>query len=240
MGAGKHTGGQVPDGLEGLAHDGGGAQQEAVGVEQFFGHLGGICLHHVIKAHIDAALVRDTLGDGLSQLSSVAVGADVGNDDGGPGVRVDDGGPLLVGIQHVGNAGVQHRAVAGADHLQLQGAHPLQSVQHKALEGADDAVVVILGGLPVALLVGNGAGQDTVAGVVGTEGVTGDQHLVLSDIGVHGVRPVEVGNHHELQRLIVQLQGLAVLDGNGVEISIDDLFQKVDGAARWPRSSAGD
>ena len=115
----------------------GGAQQEAVGVEQFFGHLGGICLHHVIKAHIDAALVRDTLGDGLSQLSSVAVGADVGNDDGGPGVRVDDGGPLLVGIQHVGNAGVQHRAVAGADHLQLQtfyniqGFFSLHSIRHQ-------------------------------------------------------------------------------------------------------------
>ena len=231
VGAGKHAGGQVPDGLEGLTHDGGGAQQETVGVEELLSHFAGVGLHHVIQAHVDAALVRDTLGNGLGQLAGVAVGTDIGNNDGGPGVRIDDGGPLLVGIQHVGNAGVQHRAVAGADHLQLQRTHPLQSVQHKALEGADDAVVVILGGLPVALLVGNGAGQDTVAGVVGTEGVAGDQHLVLPDIGVHGVGPVEVGNHHELQSLVVQLQSLAVLDGDGVEIPIDDLFQKVDGAA---------
>ena len=121
--------------------------------------------------------------------------------------------------------------MAGADHLQLQRTHPLQGIQHEALEGADDAVVVILGGLPIALLVGNGAGQDAVAGVVGTEGVAGDQHLVLPDIGVHGAGPVEVGNHHELQSLVVQLQSLAVLDGDGVEIPIDDLFQKVDGAA---------
>ena len=158
VGAGKHAGGQVPDGLECLAHDGGGAQQEAVGVEELLSHFAGVGLHHVIQAHVDAALVRDTLGNGLGQLAGVAVGADVGNDNSGPGVRIDDGGPLLVSIQHMGNSRIQHRAVAGADHLQLQGTHPLQGIQHEALEGANDAVVVILGSLPVALLVGNGAG----------------------------------------------------------------------------------
>ncbi len=86
MGGGKHTGGQVPDGLQGLAHDGRGAQEETVGIEEFPRHLGGVCLHHVIGAHVDVAALPDALGDGLGQLASVAVGADVGDDDGGLGL----------------------------------------------------------------------------------------------------------------------------------------------------------
>ena len=229
VGSGEHAGGEVPDGLEGLPHDGGGAQKKAVGVEELLPHLSGVGGDHIVGPHIDAAHGADALCDGLRQLPGVAVGADVGDDDRGPGIGVDDGGPLLIGVQHPGDIAVQHRAVAGADHLQLQGPHPPQGVQHEGLVGADDAVVVVLGGPQIALVVGDLAGQDAVAGVVGAEGVAGHQELVLPDIGVHGVGPVEVGHHHELQGPAVQRQGLAVPDGEGVEIPVDDLLEEADG-----------
>ena len=224
MGSRKHAGGQVPDGFQRLAHDGGGTQQEAVRVEQFLGHLSGVGGNHVVAAHVDLPGAADALGDGFGQAAGVAVGTHVRNNHGGPGVGIDHGGPFLIGVQHPVDAGVQHRAVAGADHRHIQGAHPAQRVPHEGLERPDDAVKIVFGGPQVAVPVGDLAGQDVRAGIVGAEGVAGHQHLVLPDIGVHGVGPVQVGHHHELQGLVVQGQGLAIPDGDGVEIPVDDLF----------------
>ena len=231
VGGGEHAGGQVPDGLEGLTHDGGGAEEDAVGEQQLLGHLAGVGHHHVIGAHVDLPALGDALADGLGQLPGVAVGADVGDDDGGPGVGVDHGAPLLIGVQHPGDVGVQHGAVARADHVQLQLPHPAQGLGHEGLVGADDVVEVVLGGPEIPVVVGDLAHQHLVHGVVAAEGVAGDQGPVLPDVGVHGVGPVEVGHHQELQRLVVQLQGHAVGDGHGVEVPVDDLLQKVDGTA---------
>ena len=129
--------------------------------------------------------------------------------------------------------------MAGADHLQLQGTHPAQGIPHEGLEGADDAVKIVFGGPQVPLPVGDLAGQDVRASVVGTEGVAGHQHLILPDIGVHGVGPVQVGHYQKFQSLVVQSQSLAVPDGDGVKVPVDDLFQEIDGTAGGHDLDAG-
>ena len=40
---------------------------------------------------------------------------------------------------------------------------------------------------------------------------------------------MEVRDHHKLQGLAVQLQGLTVPDGDGVEVPVDDLLEEADG-----------
>jgi len=64
---------------------------------------------------------------------------------------------------------------------------------------------------------------------VGAEGIAGEQRLVRGVIGVHGIRPVQVRQDHELQGAVAELQRIVLLDRDRLEIMIDDLLQEVDG-----------
>ena len=231
VGGGKHARGEIPDGLKGLPYNSGSAQEEAVGIEKLLPYLSSVGSNHIVSAHVDLPSGANPFSNGLRQLSGVAIGTDIGNNDRGTRIGVDDSGPLLISLQHPGNVTVQHRAMAGADHVQGQRLYTAQGVQHERLVRPDDAVIVILGGPEIALVIRHLTGQDTIAGVVGAEGVTGNQDLVLPDIGVHGIRPVKVGHHHELQGLSIQLQSLAVPDRDGVEVPVNNLLKKTNGAA---------
>ena len=208
-------------------------------MEQLLPHLGGIRLYHVVEPHVHRSACLDALRNGLGQHAGVAVRADIRNDDRRSGVWIPGGGPLLIGLEHPVDLLVQNRAVSRTDHVYCKGLDPLKRLAHKGFIGPDDAVKVVFRGPAVAFPVGDRAEQHAVHGIVRAEGIAGDKNPVLGDIGIHGVRPVEVGYHDEFQRLVIHRQRLPVLDGNRVKITVYDFPEKLQRTARPHDLQAG-
>ena len=236
----EHAQRELPDGGQSLAHDGGGTHQDTVGLPQLRGHGVDVAGDHVIGFHRDVARVPDAGGDALCQLGGVAVGADVGHHHQLARALGRQRAPLAVQVEDLVEVAVQHGAVAGADHPNIHACDLFQRVGHIGVgEGADDVVEVILRSPEIALLIRHGGAEDAGMAVMAAEGVAGEEYAVLLHIGVHGVGPVEVGQHHEAQRLAAQRQGVPVFYGHGVEVPVDDLLQEPDGGAGAHDHQAG-
>ena len=234
-----HRKGQVVDGLQGFAQDGGSTEEIAVGGGHIRGQILLIVEYKVIAADLGAGVLY-ALCDDFRQLLGIAVGADIGHDHQFLFLLCGSLAPLAVPAEDLVEMRVQNGAVAAADVLDLQILNALQGVVHVGIgEGADDAVKVVFGGVGVACLVRHGGSDDAFRGIVGAEGVAGEEGLHFRHIGIHGVRPVEVGQDHELQGLVPQGQGHAVGDGDAVEILVDDVLEELDGGAGGHHGDVG-
>ena len=234
-----HGKGQVVDGLKSFPQDGGGAEEIAVGGGHIRGQVLLIVEYQVIAADLGAGVLH-ALCDDFRQLLCIAVGADIGHDHQFLFLLRGSLAPLAVPAEDLVEIRIQYRAVAAADVFDLQIFDPLQSVVHVGIgEGADDAVEIVFSGFGVACLVRHGGPDDAFRGIVGAEGVAGEEGLYLRYIGIHGVRPVEVGQDHEFQGLVPQGQGHAVGDGDAVEILVDDVLEELDGGTGGHHSDVG-
>ena len=224
-----HGKGQVVDGLQGFAQDGGGAEEIAVGRSHVRGQVLLIIKYQVVAADLCAGVLY-ALCDDFGQLPGIAVGADVRHDHQLLFLLRGSLAPLPVPAEDLIEMRIQNGAVAAADVFDLQILNTFQGVVHVGIgEGADDAVEIVFGGFGVARFIRNGGSDDAVCGIVGAEGVAGEEGLHFRYIGIHGVRPVEVGQDHEFQGLVTQGQGHAVGNGDAVEILVDDVFEELDG-----------
>ena len=118
--------------------------------------------------------------------------------------------------------------MAGADQLGLR-RHRVQAVQHRRLEGPEDAVEVVLQlGLVVDPVLGVDAGvhHGGLAEVAAQE-VAGEEGLVRRVPGEHGVRPVEQGGAEEGEGLAPQVQGVPVLYHPAGEVLVGDGGEKL-------------
>ena len=233
---------QVPDGRKRLAEDGGRAQQERVALRQLRAHRRGVGGHHIVipDLRLVAAGVRDARADAPRQFAGVAVGVDVGDDHQLLVPRRGHRAPLAVERDDLVDVAVMHRTVACADHVELQVLDTVQRVIHERMpERAYDVVEVILGRAEVALCIRHSAAKDALVAVVTAKRVAGEQHAVLLDIGVHRIRPVELGQDHKAQRLAAQRQRVAVLHRAAVEVVVDDLLQEAKGGGGADDHGAG-
>ena len=59
---------------------------------------------------------------------------------------------------------------------------------------------------------------------MGAKGIAGHQNLLLLDKCVHGIRPVQVWNQHEMQRPLANGHPLAVLHRNADKVPVHNFF----------------
>ena len=176
---------------------------------------------------LDVSRVPQALFNRLGQLPGVAIGADVGDDDRLLRKRAVRLAPFCIEVDDLAHMAVQHRAVAGQDHLDVEILDPFKRRRHvRPLEWANDAVKVVPERFQIAFLVLKGAPEDPRVAKVRTKGIAGDERLVLFEVGEHGVRPVQVGQRHERERLAAQFQPVPVLDRDALEVAVDDVLQK--------------
>ena len=91
--------------------------------------------------------------------------------------------------------------MTGADHIDVQAVDAVQRFCHiRVFIRPYDVVKIVFGGAHIPFLVRDGAAQNSLMAVVGAERVAGEENAVLNQIGIHGVRPTQVGQHHEMQR----------------------------------------
>ena len=231
MRAGEHRCGKIPNGFQGFSHDGGRTEKDAVRESQFFQDLRLIRLHHVVASHVNIAAVSDPSFNFLRKTLRISVCAHIRNDDCFFLIGIDNGTPVLVCVVHKIDLLIDHRAVSGTDHGDIQFTHTRKRIQHKGFKRTDDTVEIILRRPHISLMVRHSAREHIMKTIMGTEGITGHQDLLLLDIGIHGVRPVKIGDHKEPERLPADLHGLIILHGDSGKIPVDDFFQKTDGAS---------
>jgi hypothetical protein len=114
--------------------------------------------------------------------------------------------------------------VRGADHAQWQVLDLGQRIANLVLEGTHDTVEIEV---KVAREVGDLVVEEPGCAVVGAEGITGEENLILDQIGEHGVGPVHVRGENETQRAAAEVEFLAVRHHVRLERRIDQLLEKV-------------
>ena len=231
---GIHAESQVVDRLQGLAENGGRAEQISVRSCHIRSQAGLVVKDQVIAVNLRAGILNAP-GDRFRELLGVAVRADIRHDHQLLCLRRRRLAPLTVPAENLVEMRIQDRAVAAADMFDLKVFDPLKGIVHiRICKRADDAVKIILGGVCIARLIRDGGSHDAFRRVVRAEGVAGEQRLDLRHIGIHGVRPVQVRKDHEFQGLVPQGEGHAVADCDAVEICVDDMLEELD------RGSGGD
>ncbi len=139
--------------------------------------------------------------------------------------------PLCVLLEHILDVFIQHRAVAGGNHFGLELPGARQAIGRKGLaEGGHDVQEVVVQRLVVGNLVLHPAEQHLGPGIVGAEEIAGEQRLAHRVPGEHGVRPVQVGHGEEAQLPVPQVERVALFDDAGLEIPLNDIADKGDGA----------
>ena len=221
---------QIPDGFQGFTQNGRCTEEDTISCADFAQHFCLIGCYHIIEFYVDDfVVILNAFCNLFCQLTCVAISAYI-RDDNFFTVTYRHFAPFFINIHQFRQMAVQNGTVTGADHVDIHLTYGCQCVCHIGLfEGAQNVVEIIFCCAHITFCIGYCAAQDAFVCIVRTEGVTCHQCFVLYDVGVHGIGPMQVGEHMELQCFIANLQFVAVFDGNAVEITIDDVFQEADG-----------
>jgi len=192
-------------------------------------------INDVVELYIHAILL-ESLGDGLGESLSELISSSVGNDDERIAWTRGRSRPVAIEVEVELKVLTKDRAVAAADGFKLYSLELLKTVEHMLLEGAEDAVKVVLVGAQHVLLhlgiLGDLIVEDERIAVVSTKEVASDDGLDLRDVSDHGIRPVKEGADDELESVATDVNGSTLLvDDKGLgELAIADEFDVADGS----------
>ena len=226
MGNRRHSQRQIPDRFQRLPHNRRRPEQNPVCESQFLHGFARVCLYHIIKADINIPAFPDPFRNVLCQLFCISVSTDIGDNNGFLLIRIADVTPFLIPLVDLLQLCIQNRPVTGTYHRNIQLAHPLQRLDHIGLKGADDTVKIILRSLFIILPILHSAQQHIVKSIMRAKRITGYEDLLLLNVSVHRIRPVQVRHSHKIQRLIPNPHTLPVFNHNSRKIPVHDLFQK--------------
>jgi len=207
---GVDAGDDIPDGWEGLTNKSGRTKENTLCLTNGCHDLVERSIDDVVHLNVNAVLFQcslDGAGEGLSEL----VGSGVGDDNERVARTLDGSGPVTIELNVELHVLTKDGTVAAADGVKVYILELGQTVQDVLLEGAKDAVKVVLVCTEHVLLhlgvLGDLIVEDERIAVVGTEEVTGDDGLELRDVGNHGIRPVEEGTDDELEGVATDVDG---------------------------------
>ena len=171
----------------------------------------------------------DSLDDGREQRFGIAIHA-------GPDHRhfllsgsLHIGCQALVPVNDLLRLGSPYHPMAGGDDLDVQAIKLRYAPEDKRGEGGDDIGIVALGfacqmhKLLFALFVIETLGISSER----AECITTEQDSILNQKGHHGLRPMDVRSHEELQCLSPKVERLSVLDGTDILLDLVEVLDQV-------------
>ena len=175
---------------------------------------------HVIHGDVLHAGFRQAVGQQIGGVLRVAVHGGVA--DGHGLVLGLVAAPQVVLAQQVAQIAAPHRPVQGADGLNVQPRELFQGRLDLGAVFAHNVGVVAAGVLqPILVEVHLVVEQGAVHRAEGAEGVGGEQDLLALLIADHHLGPVDHGGGVEAQGVLAQLQGVALLDHQGVAVHVE-------------------
>ena len=231
VGSCENRGSKIPDGFQCLSHDSRCSEQNTICKSQFFQNFCLVCRNHIIAAHINITAVFDTFRNFLCQQCRISISTYIRNNNGLFRIWIYNRTPFFIGIHNEIQSVIQHRTMSRADHGKIQFSHSCQGFQHVGLERTDNTVEIILGSTHVPFMVCHLAYQNIMESIMRPEGITGHQNLFFFNIGIHGIRPVQIRHYHKTKCLIPDLHFLIVFYRNRSKLTIYNFFQETDGTA---------
>jgi len=230
----------VPDGWESLTDESGRADEDTLCLADSIHDLGERSVDDVVHFNVETVLLETGL-NGFSKSLGELVGSCIGDNDERVARARDRSGPVAIEFDVVLHVLTKDRAVAAADGLEVDILELGKAIEHVLLEGAEDAIEVVLVGAEHVLLhlgvLGDLVVEHERVAVVSTKEVAGDDGLELRDVGDHGVGPVEERADDELESVATDVDGSRlVVDGHGLgELLVADELDVPEG-----RTSAHD
>ena len=212
---------------------GGGRQNDAPILEGLLYALRHILPGQVHELDLGAALFLELLGKELGGGLGVAVDGGIGDHHALALHAVAR--PGVVKVQIIAQVFREHGAVGGADDLNIQRGSLFQQGLDLGAVFPHDAEVIAPGFAGPALRVLH------VQGAEFAEAVGGEEDLVLGVVGHDDLGPVDHGGLDEVQHVLAQLQGVALLDLNAAfrKVGAEEVLHHGEGLGRTDEGGVG-
>ena len=179
-------------------------------------------IHHDI---LHAGLTGST-GNDLRHALRIAIHRAVADDESRLRLILRE---LVVDADDLVDILMPHGAVGRAEIIDLNLAELLQRILYGDAILADDIAVVAHHLQPEFIGVDVAVDNTTVEGTKATESITGEEHVGRRVERHHRLRPVDHRRHEELQRVLAEVEGVALLHIDGVIADLIEALQHVEG-----------